>query len=46
MAKPTGFMEFERKNNKGSEPSERIKNFNDYGYGFGLSAQQSYPRVE
>ena len=30
MAKPTGFMEFERKNNKGSEPSERIKNFNEF----------------
>lgn len=30
MAKPTGFMEFERENNKGFKPLERIKHFNEF----------------
>ncbi len=30
MGKPTGFLEFNRKNNEGSEPLERIKNFNEF----------------
>lgn len=30
MGKPTGFIQYERKNNKGSEPLERIKNFNEF----------------
>ena len=30
MGKPTGFMEYERKNNKAVEPLERIKNFNEF----------------
>ena len=30
MGKPTGFLEFERKNNESVEPKERIKNFNEF----------------
>jgi glutamate synthase (NADPH/NADH) small chain len=30
MGKPTGFMEYERKNNPAVEPLERIKNFNEF----------------
>ncbi len=30
MGKPTGFMEYERKNNQATEPLERIKNFNEF----------------
>ncbi len=30
MGKPTGFMEFERKENVAEEPLERIKNFNEF----------------
>lgn len=30
MGKPTGFMEYERKNNQGTSPLERIKNFNEF----------------
>lgn len=30
MGKPTGFLEYERKNNKAAEPLERIKNFNEF----------------
>ena len=30
MGKPTGFLEFERKLNKSTEPAERIKNFNEF----------------
>ncbi len=30
MGKPTGFLEYERKNNKAVEPLERIKNFNEF----------------
>ena len=30
MGKPTGFLDFERKNNKAVEPLERIKNFNEF----------------
>ena len=30
MGKPTGFLEYERKNNKAVEPLERIKNFKEF----------------
>lgn len=30
MGKPTGFMDYERKNNEAIEPIERIKNFNEF----------------
>ncbi len=30
MGKPTGFLEYERKNNKATQPLERIKNFNEF----------------
>lgn len=30
MGKPSGFLEYERKNNKAVEPLERIKNFNEF----------------
>lgn len=30
MGKPTGFLDYERKNNKAVEPLERIKNFNEF----------------
>ena len=30
MGKPTGFMEYERKDNTAIEPLERIKNFNEF----------------
>ncbi len=30
MGKPTGFMEYERKNNAGESPLERIKHFNEF----------------
>lgn len=30
MGKPTGFMEYDRKNNQAIEPLERIKNFNEF----------------
>lgn len=30
MGKPTGFLEYERKNNKAIEPLERIKNFDEF----------------
>ncbi|MCI9078392.1 MAG: glutamate synthase subunit beta [Lachnospiraceae bacterium] len=30
MGKPTGFLEYSRKDNKASEPLERIKNFNEF----------------
>lgn len=30
MGKPTGFLEYNRKDNKASEPLERIKNFNEF----------------
>ena len=30
MGKPTGFMEYERKDNAAIEPLERIKNFNGF----------------
>lgn len=30
MGKPTGFLEYERKDNKAAEPLERIKNFNEF----------------
>ena len=30
MGKPTGFLEYEKKNNKAVEPLERIKNFNEF----------------
>ena len=30
MGKPTGFMEYDRKDNKAVEPLERIKNFNEF----------------
>ena len=30
MGQPTGFLEYERKNNKAVEPLERIKNFNEF----------------
>ena len=30
MGKPTGFMEYERKDNAAIEPIERIKNFNEF----------------
>ena len=30
MGKPTGFLEYERKNNRAVEPLERIKNFNEF----------------
>ncbi len=30
MGKPTGFMEYERQNNKATEPLERIKDFNEF----------------
>ena len=30
MGKPTGFMEYDRKNNVAVEPLERIKNFNEF----------------
>lgn len=29
MGKPTGFMEYDRRDNKAVEPLERIKNFNE-----------------
>ncbi len=30
MGKPTGFLEYNRKDNKATEPLERIKNFNEF----------------
>lgn len=30
MGKPTGFLDYERKNNQAVEPLERIKNFNEF----------------
>ena len=30
MGKPTGFLEYERKNNQEIKPLERIKNFNEF----------------
>ena len=30
MGKPTGFLDYERENNKSVEPLERIKNFNEF----------------
>lgn len=30
MGKPTGFLEYDRKNDKAAEPLERIKNFNEF----------------
>ena len=30
MGKPTGFMEYDRKNNTAAEPKERIKHFNEF----------------
>lgn len=30
MGKPTGFLEYDRKDNKAEEPLERIKNFNEF----------------
>ncbi len=30
MGKPTGFMDYERKENQGTDPLERIKNFNEF----------------
>lgn len=30
MGKPTGFLDYERKNNKADAPLERIKNFNEF----------------
>jgi len=30
MGKPTGFLEYKRKNDKAAEPLERIKNFNEF----------------
>lgn len=30
MGKPTGFMDYDRKNNMAAEPKERIKNFNEF----------------
>ena len=30
MGKPTGFMEYERKNNPAVTPLERIKNFREF----------------
>lgn len=30
MGKPTGFLEYKRKDNKAAEPLERIKNFNEF----------------
>lgn len=30
MGKPTGFLEFERKNNKAESPKDRIKHFNEF----------------
>ena len=30
MGKPTGFLEYDRKNNEAVEPLERIKNFNEF----------------
>lgn len=32
MGKPTGFMDYERKNNQDVPPLERIKNFNEFHY--------------
>ena len=32
MGKPTGFMEYDRQENKAAEPLERIKNYNDFHY--------------
>ena len=40
MGKPTGFLEFERKNKEEIEPLERIKNFNDFHIPFDLKTQQ------
>ena len=39
MGKPTGFLEFERKNKEEIEPLERIKNFNDFHIPFDLKTQ-------
>ena len=30
MGKPTGFLDFDRENNKSVKPLERIKNFNEF----------------
>lgn len=30
MGKPTGFLDYERENNKSVKPLERIKNFNEF----------------
>lgn len=30
MGKPTGFLDFDRKNNEGTKPLERIKNYNEF----------------
>ena len=40
MGKPTGFMEFERKNKKEIDVLTRIENFNDFHIPFDLKTQQ------
>ena len=40
MGKPTGFMEFERKNKEELEVLKRIENFNDFHIPFDLKTQQ------
>ena len=36
MGKPTGFMDYERKNKKEISPLKRINNFNDFHIPFDL----------
>ena len=40
MGKPTGFMEYERKNKEEITPLTRINNFNDFHIPFDLETQR------
>ena len=40
MGKPTGFMEYERKDNAAIEPLERIKNFKEFHIPLSMEKQQ------
>ena len=40
MGKPTGFMEYERKDSLSVSPAERIQNFDEFHTGLPLQEQQ------
>ena len=40
MGKPTGFMEYERKNSQEVSPLERIKNFNEFHKSLGTEERK------